>query len=68
MNVFDTYYRYVQLLHYHSGRNLLFLLICVVTQKALDFISPSRCLNCSGYKCMHEGTLSFAGIIWQAGG
>lgn len=68
MNVFDTYYRYVQLLHYHSGRSLLFLLICLVTQKAADFIAPSKCLNRSGYKGMCEGTLPLAGITGQTGG
>lgn len=68
MSVFDTYYRYVQLLHYYSGRSLLFLLICLVTQKAADLIFPSQCLNRSGYKCVHEGTVRLAGITWQAGG
>lgn len=62
MNVFDTYYRYVWLVHYHSDRSLLFLLICLGTRKAADFISPSKCLNRSGYKCMHEGTLPLAGV------
>lgn len=68
MNVFDTYYRYVQLLHYPSGRNLLFLLICLVTHKAADFISPSKFSNCSDYKCTQEGMFPLAGTTMQTGG
>lgn len=68
MNVFDTYYRYVQLLDDPSGRNLLFLLICLVTHKAADFISPSKFLNRSDYKCMQQGTFPLAGTTLQTGG
>lgn len=68
MNVFDTYYRYVQLLYYPSGRNSLFLLICLVTHKAADNISPSKFLNHSDYKCMQKGTFPLAGTAWQTGG
>lgn len=68
MNVFDTYYRYVQLLYYLSDRNLLFLLICLITHKAADFISHSKFLNHSDYECMQEGTFPLAGTTWQTGG
>lgn len=57
MAVFNAYYRYVQLSHYHSDWSLLFLLICLVTQNAPNFISHGKRLNHWGCKCMHKWTL-----------
>lgn len=68
MSVFDTYYRYVQLLYNPSSRNLLFLLIGPVTHRAADLISPRKFLNHSDYKCIQERTFPLAGTPWQTGG